>query len=125
MEPNITTEEDVRGPCRDAKELSVSLRNCLERVVRGPSEQLGPRRDAILAGMLQCCPSHPASLQSVARLIFGDVSFAILAGMLQERGLVRTVRHRDGTRTCALTPKGKACLAGMRRDRFGEETRRG
>jgi hypothetical protein len=36
-------------------ELSVSLRNCLERSARGPSEQLGPRPDdlsfAILAGM--------------------------------------------------------------------------
>jgi len=68
--------------------LSVSLRNCLERIARGPSEQLRPRSDG--------------------------VSFAILAGMLEERGLVRTVKHRNHTRTYALTSEGKACLAGMR-----------
>lgn len=74
-------------------DLSISLRNCLERVARGPSEQLGPRSDG--------------------------ASFALLAGMLQERALVRTVRHRNGTRTYALTSEGKACLAAMRREKFG------
>lgn len=69
--------------------LSVSLRNCLERIARGPAEQLKPRKDG--------------------------VAFATLAGMLQERKLVRTVRHRNGTRTYVLTTDGKACLAGMRR----------
>jgi len=80
-------------------EFSVSLRNCLERIARGPSEQLGPRPDGL--------------------------SFAILAGMLQERGIVRTVEHRNGTRTYVLTSEGRACLAEMRREKLGEETSRG
>jgi hypothetical protein len=68
--------------------LSVSLRNCLERIALGRAEQLGPRRDGM--------------------------AFAVLSGMLQERGLVRTVKHRDGTRTYALTRDGRAALAGIR-----------
>jgi hypothetical protein len=80
-------------------QLEVSLRNCLERVARGPSEQLGPRSDG--------------------------QAFLVLAAMLQERGLVRSVRHRDGTCTYALTPEGRACLQGMRQEKFGEVSRRG
>jgi hypothetical protein len=74
-------------------ELSISLRNCLERVARGPSEQLGPRSDGM--------------------------TFTALADKLEERGLVRSVRHRNRTRTYALTSEGKACLAGMRQHNFG------
>ncbi len=74
--------------------LSTSLRNCLERCALGPSAQLGPRSDGM--------------------------AFAILASMLEERGLVRTVKHRNHTRTYALTAEGKKCLAGMRQHQFSE-----
>jgi hypothetical protein len=78
----------------DTFQLSASLRNCLERISRGPSEQLGPRPDGM--------------------------SFAILAGMLEKRGLVRTIEHRNHTRTYGLTSDGKACLVKMRQHKIGE-----
>lgn len=75
-------------------QLTQSLRNCLERIALGKTTQLGPQA--------------------------GGITFAVLAGMLQERGLVRTVRHRDGTRTYALTSEGRRCLAVMRFESFGD-----
>ena len=75
------------------QQLTTSLRNALERVALGKRVQLGPQA--------------------------GGLTFAVLAGMLEKRGLVRTVRHRDGTRTYKLTGEGRDCLAGMRRERFG------
>jgi len=75
------------------QQLSTSLRNCLERIALGKTAQLGPQA--------------------------GGITFAVLAGMLEKRGLVRTVKHRDHTRTYALTREGRDCLAGMRRHRFG------
>lgn len=80
-------------------ELSISIRNCLERVARGPSEQLGPRPDGM--------------------------PFVVLAGMLEERGLLRSVKHRNRTRTYVLTDEGRACLAGMRHHEIGEGMHRG
>lgn len=38
------------------------------------------------------------------------IEFAVLAGMLESRGLVRVVKRRDHTRPYALTVKGKAYL---------------
>ena len=76
------------------QELTASLRNCLERIALGKTRQLGPQG--------------------------GGITFAVLAGMLEKRGLVRTVRHRDGTRTYTLTGEGRACLAGMREHHFGK-----
>lgn len=75
------------------QELTKSLRNCLERIALGKQAQLGPQA--------------------------GGLTFAVLAGMLEKRGLVHTVNHRDGTRTYALTSEGRGCLARMRIDRFG------
>lgn len=76
------------------RELTKSLRNCLERIAIGKKAQLGPQRAS-------------------------GITFAVLAGMLEKRGLVRTVKHRDGTRTYALTNEGRGCLARMRIDSFG------
>lgn len=75
------------------QDLTKSLRNCLERIALGKKVQLGPQG--------------------------GGITFAVLAGMLEQRGLVRTVKHRDGTRTYALTTEGRGCLARMRIERFG------
>lgn len=66
-------------------ELTKPLRACLEKIALGKSAQLGSQK--------------------------GGSAFAVLAGLLEGRGLVRTVKHRDGTRTYALTREGKACLA--------------
>jgi hypothetical protein len=76
------------------EQLTMSLRNCLERIALGKEAQIGPQA--------------------------GGLTFAVLAGMLEKRGLVRTVRHRDHTRTYALTSEGRGCLARMRIDSFGE-----
>ena len=75
-------------------EISASLRNCLERCALGPSAQFGPRSDGM--------------------------SFVILASMLEKRGLVRTVKHRNHTRTYALTAAGRACLARVKQDQLNE-----
>jgi hypothetical protein len=45
-----------------------------------------------------------------AQLADVSVASSVLRGMLQERGLVRTVRHRDHTRSYALTKAGRATL---------------
>ena len=76
------------------QDLTKSLCNCLERIALGKQAQLGPR--------------------------YGGLTFAVLASMLKKRGLVRTVKHHDGTRTYALTSEGRGCLARMRIDRFGK-----
>jgi hypothetical protein len=68
--------------------ISSALQRTLERIAMGYDSQLGPQA--------------------------GGLSFAILAGMLAERGLVRVVKRRDGTRPYALTQEGKNCLAGFR-----------
>ncbi len=75
-------------------QLTTSLRNCLERIALGKEAQLGPQA--------------------------GGLTFAVLAGMLEKRGLVRVVKHRDRTRTYTLTDEGRGCLARMRLDRIGE-----
>ena len=75
------------------QQLTTSLRNCLERIALGKTAQLGPQA--------------------------GGLTFTVLAGMLEKRGLVRTVKHRDHTRTYVLTDEGRGCLARMRIDRFG------
>lgn len=75
------------------QQLTTSLRNCLERISLGKEAQIGPQA--------------------------GGLTFAVLAGMLEKRGLVRTVRHRDHTRTYALTDEGRGCLARMRVDHVG------
>lgn len=76
------------------QQLTTSLRNCLERIALGKNAQIGPQA--------------------------GGLTFAVLAGMLEQRGLVRTVKHRDGTRTYALTREGCGCLTRMRLDRIDE-----
>lgn len=76
------------------QELTKSLRNCLERIAIGKKAQLGPQGGS-------------------------GITFAVLAGMLETRGLVRTVKHRDGTRTYVLTNEGRGCLTRMQVDRFG------
>lgn len=38
------------------------------------------------------------------------IATATLDGLLQQRGLVRTVKHRDHTRTYALTDAGRTAL---------------
>lgn len=70
------------------QQISAALQRCLSRIAAGYHTQLGPHA--------------------------GGLSFAILAGMLCERGLARVVKRRDGTRPYALTQEGKDCLAGMR-----------
>jgi hypothetical protein len=75
------------------QQLTMSLRNCLERIALGKEAQIEPQA--------------------------GGLTFAVLAGMLEKRGLVRTVRHRDHTRTYTLTSEGRGCLARMRIDRIG------
>lgn len=75
------------------QQLTTSLRNCLERIALGKDAQLGPQA--------------------------GGLTFAVLAGMLEKRGLVRTVKHRDGTRTYTLTDEGRGCFARMRIECFG------
>ena len=75
------------------QQLTMSLRNCLERIALGKEAQIGPQA--------------------------GGLTFAVLADMLEKRRLVRTVKHRDGTRTYALTSEGHGCLARMRIDNFG------
>lgn len=77
------------------QQLTMSLRNCLERIALGKNAQLGPQA--------------------------GGLTFAVLAGMLEKRGLVREVKHRDHTRTYVLTSEGRGCLARMRADNFGKE----
>lgn len=69
------------------RQISASLQRCLERIASGYAAQMGPQ---------------------------ASMSFAILAGMLCERGLVRVVKRRDGTRPYALTAEGQECLRGMR-----------
>lgn len=75
------------------QQLTTSLRNCLERIALGKSAQLGPQA--------------------------GGLTFAVLAGMLAKRGLVRSIKHRDHTRTYALTSEGRGCLTRMRIDHVG------
>jgi DNA-binding PadR family transcriptional regulator len=65
-----------------AAPLSLPLRNALGRVALGRAAQIA-------------AASMPES---------------VLTGMLAERGLVRTVRHRDHTRSYALTEAGRAAL---------------
>lgn len=77
------------------QQLTMSLRNCLERIALGKRAQIGPQA--------------------------GGLTFAVLASMLEKRGLVRTVKHRDHTRTYALTSEGRGCLARMQTDNIGEE----
>ena len=69
-------------------QISKALMRTLEKCAEGPSAQLGPQA--------------------------GGMAFAVLAGLLEERGLVRLVRHRDHTRTYALTAAGRSALAGYR-----------
>ena len=69
-------------------QISAALRRVLERIEAGHQAQLGPQA--------------------------GGLSFAVLAGMLAERGLVRLVKRRDHTQTYTLTKDGKECLAGLR-----------
>jgi hypothetical protein len=83
----VITGNNYTETCTDS-ELTTPLRNCLERIALGKQAQLGPGA--------------------------GGLSFVVLAGMLEERGLARTVRHRDGTRTYTLTGEGRRCLARMR-----------
>jgi hypothetical protein len=40
----------------------------------------------------------------------GAWSYSVLFGVAVERGLARTVKHRDYTRSYALTPLGRAAL---------------
>jgi hypothetical protein len=75
------------------QQLTTSLRNCLERIALGKDAQIGPQA--------------------------GGLTFAVLAGMLEKHGLVRTVKHRDHTRTYVLTSEGRGCLARMRLDNYG------
>lgn len=64
-----------------------------------------PLSDALLRTLRVCAAGKDASLQR------RGMSFAVLCGLLVERGLVRSVKHRDHTRTYTPTDLGKVILA--------------
>jgi adenine/guanine phosphoribosyltransferase-like PRPP-binding protein len=72
------------------QQLTAALRRTLEKIAAGYANQLGPQA--------------------------GGIGFAVLASMLEKRGLVRVVKRRDGTRPYALTAEGRGCLARLRID---------
>jgi hypothetical protein len=81
-------KESVNATEPTTEQITTALGRVLERIAAGYQTQLGPQA--------------------------GGLSFAILAGMLAERGLVRVVRRRDGTRPYAITQEGRNCLAAIR-----------
>lgn len=74
-------------------------------------------------GAARGCPEYSAGkLSRLARLVgrggwhaFTGYSYAALGDMYEQDGLLRTVKHRDHTRTYELTAAGRAALRAARR----------